>query len=306
MGVVEADASGGIRVRRAFTPSRAKLMHADCSAQPLRYVSRIPGLPDLEIEGFLFTHARPLLPLAGAPRFALIYAHGGPSMQVGPWGDPLIQLACKLGYPVFAPNVRGSYGYGDEFLALNDKDWGGGDVADYVAARDFLAGHLGLEPGRIGIIGFSYGGYVVSSAMVRPGADFAFGIGYAGIADLLEHFETTTEPIRSSTIAEMGDPRASAEIRRLYEDRSPITHAASLARPLYLLHGTEDCRVTAPQASRFHARLQELGRPSTLGLLPGLGHLSIWQTEVASAPALAAFTRALHAAAPLELREQGH
>src|SRR5581483_11087261 len=92
----------------------------------------------------------------------VVLVHGGPT---GRWSDafePWGQLLAARGYAVLYPNVRGSTGYGEKFVEMNRADWGGGDFKDVMAGADAMIARGIADPNRLGIGGWSYGGYMAA------------------------------------------------------------------------------------------------------------------------------------------------
>ena len=230
-----------------------------CASEDVYYQT----FDERQIHAILF---KPVFATTGA-KAGVIYAHGGPSGQTTKAGSVEITMLCNLGYTIFAPNVRGSTGYGQAFEDLNNGDWGGGDANDYEWARRFLAVSEGIEAARIGIMGGSYGGYMTNWAVTRPDNRFAFGISDFGMADLL--YQVSGSVVAGNTTSDMGDPVANAE---LYRDRSPMTWTQYLSVPLLLTHGSRDFRTLVEDTRRFYADLKGRGKDVTFVELEGEGH----------------------------------
>jgi dipeptidyl aminopeptidase/acylaminoacyl peptidase len=252
------------KISTFFEPSAGTAFEQPCPSETVYYPTFDQG-PDGSqrlIEGILFH------PVDGRkPTAALIYAHGGPTGRTTTAWALESQMYCHLGYAVFAPNPRGSSGFGKEFEDLNNYDWGGGDFKDYEYGRQYLAKRFGIPDSRIGIYGESYGGYMTNVAVTRPDSQFAFGMSLMGIADL-----STT--VRDSVVGqflrgEIGDPETHAEF---YRERSPIFYAENMRVPLLLVHGASDNRVPTKESQRLYARLMELGKDVKYVELEDEGH----------------------------------
>ena len=111
----------------------------------------------LEIEGSLL---KPAGYVDGKKVPLIVHIHGGPAGRWQDSLDPWGQMLASRGYAVFAPNIRGSTGYGMKFLGANKADWGFGDFKDAMAGVDYLIQKGVADPDRLGIGGWSYGGYM--------------------------------------------------------------------------------------------------------------------------------------------------
>ncbi len=235
--------------------------------------------PDgLEIEGLL------LLPPgapAGKPYRMLTYVHGGPSARFAAEFSPQIgspypiQAECYplhvlagLGYAIFMPNPRGSYGYGDKFRKANLRDWGGGDYRDILSGIDALVGRGIADPARLGIMGRSYGGYMTGWIISQTDRFKCASLG-AGMSNLVSFYGQTDIP--GYTEYYLGDVPWKA--MDLYLKRSPVFHAGNFKTPALILHGEKDFRVPLPQAQELYAALKKNGVPVQLIIYPRQGHV---------------------------------
>lgn len=274
--------------RISFMPEVLTTLDSTCEMHDVSYATfdlDEDGKPR-EIEGVLFLPKR--MPASPSKQAAIIYAHGGPTSQTTRSWSPSIQFLCGLGYIVFGPNPRGSYGKGKTFEQLNDQDWGGADFRDYCQGLLYLLRRFGISARRVGMFGGSYGGYMTNWALTRPNTPFAFGISYYGISDLL--LTVRKSAIASMTLAEMGDPDSDADIRRKYVERSPITWAEQLASPMLLVHGSRDNRTTTDQSRLFYERLRSLDKDVAYLEIEGEGHgFKTIRAQVDSMQAMANF-----------------
>jgi dipeptidyl aminopeptidase/acylaminoacyl peptidase len=256
--------------RTSFEPEIVQALDSTCDMHDVSYTTfdlDKDGKPR-EIEGVLFLPKR--MPSSPSKQAAIIYAHGGPTAQTTKSWSPDIQFLCGLGYIVFGPNPRGSYGKGKTFEQLNDQDWGGVNFRDYCQGLLYLLRRFGISARRVGMLGGSYGGYMTNWALTRPNTPFAYGISLYGISDLL--LTVRKSAIASMTLAEMGDPDSDADIRRKYIERSPITWSEHLASPMLLIHGSRDNRTVTDQSRLFHERLRLLDKDVTYLEVAGEGH----------------------------------
>ncbi len=232
----------------------------------------------LEIEGLL------LLPPgspADKPYPMLTYVHGGPSARFADEFSPQIgspypiQAECYplhvlagLGYAILMPNPRGSYGYGDKFRKANLLDWGGGDYRDIMSGIDALIARKIADPGRLGIMGRSYGGYMTAWIISQTSRFKVASLG-AGMSDLVSFYGQTDIP--GYTEYYLGDVPWRALDR--YLRRSPVTYGSSFQTPTLILHGEKDFRVPLPQAQELYAALKRNGVPVQLIIYPRQGHV---------------------------------
>ena len=218
----------------------------------------------LELHGWLY---RPTG--ANAPGPAVISFHGGPESQERPAFSLLTQSLVAAGITVFAPNVRGSSGYGNAFMAADDGADRATSFQDVPATVDFLLQGGWARSGSIGVQGWSYGGYLALTALYLWPEMFAAGTTHAGMSDLLSFFAETETWMAAASVPEYGDPVLQADLLRVL---SPLTHLAQVRSPTLLVHGECDTNVPVGESIRAHAALKSAGVPTELVLLPGEGH----------------------------------
>ena len=230
-----------------------------CVPQRRRY--RAPD--GLLLHGLLY-HPR------GEPPFpAVVLLHGGPEAEERPAFSILIQSLVACGFAVFAPNVRGSTGYGASFTALDDRDRREGSFADVRAAVEYLIAQGVTAPGRVGVHGWSYGGYLAMIALTRFPEFFASGSSHAGMSDLRTFFEHTEPWMAAASVTEYGDPVADAD---LLAQLSPLVRFDRMRVPTFFMHGESDTNVPVIESVQAARALTEAGVPTELMLLPGEGH----------------------------------
>ena len=229
---------------------------------PVRHDYLAPdGLP---LSGWLYTP-----PGVRGPNRTVVTFHGGPEGQERPDWSPLAQSLVAAGFTVFAPNVRGSGGFGRAFLTADDgpaREASFEDVRTTVGA--LVTGGI-AEPGRIGAHGWSYGGYLTLVSLTRWPGLFAAGVTGAGMSDLRTFFAGTEPWMAAASVTEYGDPVAH---RDLLTALSPMTDLERLSSPVLFVHGDRDTNVPVAESVQAHQALQALGAPSDLLLLPGEGH----------------------------------
>jgi dipeptidyl aminopeptidase/acylaminoacyl peptidase len=192
---------------------------------------RFKSFDDREITGFLYA---PEDASVEKPASLLVRPHGGPTSQWTNGWHPFAQLLAQQGYAVFAPNVRGSTGYGVEFENLNDGAWGQGDLEDLIAGARVISERPEIRSDRIGIWGVSYGGFLTLAAVTRYPKFFACAIEAVGMPDLEKLYRSTTLEGTSYLDRELGPLRGHLE---LYRKLSPVRDAAAVEIPLLSFHG---------------------------------------------------------------------
>jgi len=200
---------------------------------------------------------------------ALLWIHGGPAWEVADEWNPAIQALVVAGYPLFAPNIRGSTGYGAEFEHLNIHDLGGGDLKDVAAASKYMRRRPEVDPAKIAIVGASYGGYMTFLAMTKLPKLWAAGAAIVGITDWEESYELSDAAFRSFIERYFGPPDAN---RELYRDRSPIHFVGDIRAPLLIWHRGNDSRCPLIPVEKFADRLKELGKPYEMVVVWDEGH----------------------------------
>lgn len=200
------------------------------------------------------------------PLIALI--HGGPAANwqdsIETWG----QLLASRGYAVFYPNIRGSVGYGQKFVELNRADWGGGDYRDVVeGVQDLIARGI-ADPTRIGIGGWSYGGYMAEWAITQP-APFAWkaAVSGAGMANLISEFGTEEHPAYDEWF--FGVPYERPEG---FLNSSPFLYLKHAKTPTLILQGAADSIDPLGQSQELYRGLKHYGVEAELVVYPRENH----------------------------------
>ncbi len=206
-------------------------------------------------------------PAGGWP--AVIWVHGGPAMQARANFRPDMQMLLAQGFAVLMPNVRGSTGYGRSSTASDDLERRHDSVRDLVAARHWLAAQPGIDPARIGIMGQSYGGFMVLSAITEYPELWRAAVDYYGIADFVTLLAGTGPWRRSHRAREYGDPALHAD---LFARISPLHRADRITAPLLVLHGTRDPRVPFGESEQIVAALRGRGHPVAFEVFDYAGH----------------------------------
>jgi len=203
---------------------------------------------------------------------ALVWVHGGPGGQSRVGYSATIQHLANHGYAVLAANNRGSSGYGKTFYHMDDKRHGDVDLRDIVAARAYLEGLDWVDGDRIGIIGGSYGGYMVMAALAFAPDAFDVGINIFGVTNWVRTLKSIPpwwESFKEALYDEMGDPATDEERHRRI---SPLFHAKNVVKPVLVIQGANDPRVLQVESDEMVAAVKANGVPVEYLLFPDEGH----------------------------------
>ncbi|WP_250033197.1 S9 family peptidase [Paractinoplanes maris] len=215
----------------------------------------------LTLTGWLFR------PEGDGPHPTVLWFHGGPEAQERPGHGPLFQSLTDRGIAVFAPNVRGSSGFGRSFVNADNLGLRYAAIEDVRSCARFLT-ESGISS-TLGIMGRSYGGYLTLAALTTFPDLFAVGIDVCGMSNFATFYEHTEPWIASAAVSKYGDPVTD---RDLLADLSPITRIDHLRTPLMIVHGENDSNVPVIEAEQVVAALQARGVPHRYLLFPGEGH----------------------------------
>jgi dipeptidyl aminopeptidase/acylaminoacyl peptidase len=232
-------------------------------------VVRYPSFDGMEIPAILY---KPLQASAASKVPALVWVHGGPGGQTRVGYSATIQHLVNHGYAVLAVNNRGSSGYGKSFFHMDDRKHGEVDLQDCVWARKHLAGLDWVDGAHVGIIGGSYGGYMVLAALAYAPDAFDVGIDIFGVSNWLRTLESIPPwwaSFRAGLFAEMGDPATDRE--RLHRI-SPLFHAANIKKPLLVIQGANDPRVLKVESDEIVEAVKKNQVPVEYLVFPDEGH----------------------------------
>ena len=230
---------------------------------------RFKSYDSLEIPGLLY---RPRQASVSAKAPALVMVHGGPGGQAQVHYSAVTQALVNHGYVVFDINNRGSSGYGKTFFAMDDRKHGEADLGDVVAGKQMLIGTGYVDSSKIGIIGGSYGGYMVLAALTLQPDAFKVGVDLFGISNwvrTLENVPPWWESFKQALYAEMGDPKTDGDrLRRI----SPLFNASKIKAPLMVLQGANDPRVLKVESDEIIEAAKKNGVPTEYIVFPDEGH----------------------------------
>ena len=194
--------------------------------------------------------------------------HGGPNGAFYDSFIPVQQLLATNGYVTLAVNPRGSSTYGEDFMTTVLDDWGGEDYLDLMAAVDEVAGRPYVDETRMGVHGYSYGGFM-SSWIIGQNRRFRAAVIGAPCTDLVSMYGTSDIGVSFGEV-QWGGTMESAYQKMV--DHSPITYAANVEAPALLLHGDADARCPISQSEAYFVRLKRLDKEVEMVRFPGCSH----------------------------------
>lgn len=202
----------------------------------------------------------------------ILNIHGGPAgvfQQTFVGGRGVYPLATfsSRGYAILRPNPRGSSGYGVEFRRANSKDWGFGDYQDLMTGVDKVVEMGVADPQRLGVMGWSYGGYMTSWIVTQTNRFKAASAG-APVTNLMSFNGTADIP---SFIPDYFGGQF-WEIQDLYQKHSPLFNVKGVTTPTMIQHGEADVRVPISQGYEFYNALKVKGVPTRMLVLPRQPH----------------------------------
>jgi dipeptidyl aminopeptidase/acylaminoacyl peptidase len=209
---------------------------------------------------------------AGVKYPIVTYVHGGPAYAhyafypSGPFAFEAV-LAAR-GYIVFEPNPRGSYGQGEAFTRANVKDFGYGDLRDILLGLDEVGRTIPVDPKRVGIFGWSYGGYMTMWSLTQTNR-FKAAVSGAGLSDWKSYYGTNeidTWMIPYFGASVYDDPA-------VYAKSSPINYIKQVKTPTLMVAGDRDAEVPVTQSYEYYHALRDRNVPTQLVIYPGEGHL---------------------------------
>ncbi len=233
-------------------------------------VVRFPSFDGLEIPAIYY---KPHQASEDNPVAALVWVHGGPGGQSRQSYSAQVQYLVNHGYAVLAVNNRGSSGYGKTFYQMDDQRHGEEDLKDCIAGKDWLAQQAYIDSTEIGILGGSYGGYMVMRAMTHTPDEFAVGVNIFGVTNWIRTLRSIPpwwESFKEALYQEMGDPNTADSVR-LY-NISPLFHADQVENPVMVLQGAQDPRVLQVESDEMVAGIKEKDIPVEYVLFADEGH----------------------------------
>ena len=218
----------------------------------------------LELSGWLYE------PTTGTkPYPTAISYHGGPEGQSRPSFNYTFQALLSQGIAVFSPNVRGSSGFGKRFVNLDNGALRVNGVKDIEACYKQIVESGFADKNRVGIMGGSYGGYMVMAGITEYPEMFAAAANLFGVVNFITFFEETEPYIAAISKVEYGDPDTEAD---MLKSLSPINKVDVVKTPTIVLHGANDTNVPVVEAEQVVENLKQRNVPVEYILFPDEGH----------------------------------
>jgi dipeptidyl aminopeptidase/acylaminoacyl peptidase len=261
-----------------------RLTHSSTAGIPLRTfrrpgIVRYPTFDGREIPSLFY---EPEASPENAP--VIVNVHGGPESQSRPLFAPVTQYLLGRGYAIFAPNVRGSTGYGKTYTHLDDVYLRMDSVKDLAYAAEWLRGR-GHE--RVAVMGGSYGGFMVLAVLTEYPELWTAGVDIVGIANVVTFLENTGSYRRALREPEYGSLERD---REFLESISPIHKAEEITAPLMVIHGKNDPRVPVGEAEQIVEKVKKNGGAVEYLLYEDEGHgLAKLKNRLDAYPKIAAF-----------------
>ncbi|GEN84029.1 peptidase S9 [Sporosarcina luteola] len=218
----------------------------------------------LEIEALLFK-AKP----ENANGYTIFWPHGGPQSSERKMFRSMFQCFLNRGYNIFAPNFRGSTGYGSEFTKMVEQDWGEGPRLDCLAGIEWLFDNGITDRERLFLVGGSYGGYMALLLHGRHADYFKAVVDIFGPSDLFTFVNSVPPHWKPIMDRWLGDPERDKE--RFVKD-SPVTYLDGMVKPMLVIQGAKDPRVVKEESDQIVAKLEKLGRDVEYLVLDDEGH----------------------------------
>ena len=230
---------------------------------------KLQSFDGTRVSGFLYLPDAKKFP---GKRPVILNIHGGPEGQSRPVFQSRNNYYLEeLGVALFYPNVRGSDGYGKTFLSLDNGFKREDSVKDIGAFLDFIAGHERLDAARAAVIGGSYGGYMVLACMIHYSERLRCGCDVVGISNFLTFLANTSGYRRDLRRVEYGDER-DPKMHAHLQEISPMTSAAKIKKPLFIVQGKNDPRVPLTEAEQMVKAVRAGGTPVWYVMATDEGH----------------------------------
>lgn len=251
----------GARTTRLVAGTAAKLPRNEMTAGKL---VRYRSFDGRTIPAWLFVP-----PASRSRHAAIVDPHGGPEAQVLNEWDAGYQFLVAQGYTVLAPNYRGGTGYGRAWRRISDRDLGGGDMKDIIEGGRWLLAKKHCLPGRLGIVGISYGGYSVGHCLEQAPDLWAVGVSIVGFFNWFTATESERGNLQRYDHAKMGTAETDADRFRKY---SPIFYLDRIRAPVLFTGGAHDPRCPVTEARKMVEDMRASGKTVDYLEFPDEGH----------------------------------
>jgi len=205
------------------------------------------------------------------PLPTIVDVHGGPLGAWAPAPSIEVVLLCAAGYRVLLPNIRGSATYGREWIRPQLGDWGGVDAADVHAAVDAAIVRGLADPDRLGVLGLSYGGFMVNW-LVGTTERFRAAVSENGVANQVAAWANSDTGVAYNRTALLGAPLDRTGVEGLWR-QSPLANVAAVRTPLLMLQAEADQRCPVADTEQLFIALRVLGREVEYVLYPDEHHV---------------------------------
>lgn len=225
---------------------------------------RFNSFDNLEIEALLFK-----APEYKANGYTIFWPHGGPQAAERQNFRSLFQALLYNGYTIFAPNFRGSTGYGKTFTTLVEQDWGEAPRLDNVASIEWLFEQGIASKDSLFLVGGSYGGYMSLLLHGRHPEYFRAVVDLFGPSNLFSFYDSVPAHWKPIMKLWLGDP---VEDKEKFIEDSPITYLDQMTKPMLVVQGAQDPRVVKEESDQIVEKLKEKQRDVTYLVLENEGH----------------------------------
>ncbi|WP_340373562.1 S9 family peptidase [Peribacillus sp. FSL E2-0218] len=223
-----------------------------------------PSFDGLEIESLFFRANK-----ENDTGEVIFWPHGGPQAAERKFFRASFQFFVNNGYSIFAPNFRGSTGYGLQFMKMVEGDWGHGPRLDNIAGLDWLIEQGYARKGNILLMGGSFGGYMALLLHGRHAEYFKAVVDIFGPSNLFSFIESVPEDWKPVMDQWVGNPEKD---RGKLIEYSPITYLDSMTKPMLVVQGANDPRVVKKESDQIVQALKDKGRAVEYMLLEDEGH----------------------------------
>ena len=217
----------------------------------------LPARDGVEVQGLLYLPDAQSREGDGPPPVVFL-VHGGPTSQYRPRFDAVAQYHVDRGLAVFAPNVRGSTGFGHEYVTLDDRERRLDSVRDLVDMLEYLGTQGLVDAERAAVVGGSYGGYAVNAVLANFPGHFRAGVALYGVADWVTALDVTSPALKASDRIEYGDI-SEPRWRAFYQENSPIRQVDRIDVPVLYSHGVQDPRIDIAETEVMVRSLRSRG-----------------------------------------------